>query len=131
MQQGGQHAGGEGDQQTALATIDVDEGQLQHRVLHIHLKWLACAKGRGAAHKIATVLLGVFGRAGLDGFYAQMPGQRLCGYLHVTMHQNDEWGFGIGFHEEGFDDSVFRNPEGLGGVGGATTLGVRVAMNVE
>ena len=122
---------GERHQEAPLAPVNVEGVQLEDGGLGVEGKFFFRPEGGGAPHDIAAVILCHGGFAGLNRFDSKVAGEGFGGDLPVPVHQDDERGLGVGFHDEGFDDAVFVCSELPGGGSGAAALFVAVGVDLK
>ena len=121
----------DGDQKAAGAAVDVNQGGIQDRALHVDGHGALQTEGGGAADLIAGVAVGDFGTAGGGAAFADQAGELLGGYFAVAVHQDAQGLFGVVFEDERFDDEVFVDAEGRGRMSGAAVQFERVEVRLE
>lgn len=96
--------------------------QVQDALLHVNRHGPAYAEGRGSPHHVPRMFLSHGRIAGSDRFRSDGPGQVLCRYLPVAVHEDDERVFMLVLHDERFDGFVLVASQFAGGHGRSSPL---------
>ena len=119
---------GEGDEESAVATVDEDLREGEHGAFDVDRKGFSGAEGRGTTDLVAGLALRDFGLAGFDGFCADLTGEIFEADLAITVHEDDEGVSVLILHDKGLDDVMLVGVELTGGCGGAAMLDILVEI---
>ena len=98
-------------QKPALASIDINFGQLKYALLDVHRHGFFRAKWAGTTDEKARVAVGDFGFARFNLFAADLSREFFGRDFAVAVHEDDE-GFGVFVLEyQSFDDGMFGHAQ--------------------